>query len=245
MEEWKMVKDWPSYEVSNTGKVRAVATGRELTQSNGQVRLQWTRTHRTWRKVESLVKEMFGPKEEYIKPTLLSLAHKGETWAKIDDIYMVSTQKRMWNWRTLRFVKGAYGYTARRMSEKVFGYDIPYLPGEEWKRLTFLPGYAVSNLGRVWGDWARCIIKLQPDTGCRYLRLKTNYGRFRVHRLVAIAFLPLPENYETMEVDHINEDKCDNRAENLRWCTKEENLMFYASNHPEAMKHTPIGPSNL
>ena len=44
---------------------------------------------------------------------------------------------------------------------------------------------------------------------------------FRVHRLVAAAFIPNPENKPC--IDHIDGDRANNHADNLRWVTVKEN----------------------
>ena len=83
---------------------------------------------------------------------------------------------------------------------------------------------------------------LVGDDGHLYRRLKSGYyrsekygyqqvrGRFGTHtqhtvqlsRAVALAFLENPEGLT--DVDHINNDKTDNRAENLQWLTHKDNL---------------------
>lgn len=49
-------------------------------------------------------------------------------------------------------------------------------------------------------------------------------GRVYVHRLVIEAFIPNPDDLP--EIDHINGDKADNRASNLRWCTHSQNCSY-------------------
>ena len=47
---------------------------------------------------------------------------------------------------------------------------------------------------------------------------------FKIHRLVAMAFIPNPDNLP--QIDHINAKRYDNRPENLRWCTTQDNTAW-------------------
>ena len=97
------------------------------------------------------------------------------------------------------------------------------IPGD-WKNI---PGcdirYYVSSDGRVLG--ANGLVN--PVKGRDgYLRCNiAQDGKFRlwlVHRLVAEAFIPNPDN--KAEVNHIDGDKANNNVSNLEWVTREENI---------------------
>ena len=48
--------------------------------------------------------------------------------------------------------------------------------------------------------------------------------KFVIHRLVANAFIDNPNNYE--EVNHLDEDKTNNRIDNLEWCSHKYNMNY-------------------
>ena len=82
------------------------------------------------------------------------------------------------------------------------------------------PNYSISRDGVVMNNETGHVLKMHKDSG-GYLSVKLPSLQQRLHRLLAKAFIPNPENKEC--VDHINRNKLDNRLENLRWATKSEN----------------------
>lgn len=110
---------------------------------------------------------------------------------------------------------------------------------EIWKDVLGYKGYQVSNIGRVkrlphWIDVGlnnvkrafrkEKILKQSCDTPGYYqvwLYLNKKRKGFRVHKLVAQAFIPNPQNKP--QVNHIDGNKLNNKVDNLEWCTNAEN----------------------
>lgn len=98
----------------------------------------------------------------------------------------------------------------------------------EWREVSGWPKYEVSNTGEVriaatqspvaqWNHKAKGGVYKRST-----LRAQGKRKNFRVHRLVAIAFLPNPNNLR--EVDHKDDDTFNNNVSNLEWVRGSENI---------------------
>lgn len=110
---------------------------------------------------------------------------------------------------------------------------------EVWKQLSGFEGYyEISNLGKIRSLDRTIILKngnkrklkgkevkqTKYKSGYLYIKISCNGKNLhaRVHRLVALHFVN-GRTKEKNQVNHINENKLDNRAENLEWCTNTYN----------------------
>ena len=115
---------------------------------------------------------------------------------------------------------------------------------EIWKEIEGYPNYQVSNMGRV-KSLERNVVKgngglykieekilksIKKRDGYLQINLSKE-GKQKtclIHRLVASTFLDNPNNF--FEVNHIDEDKTNNRVDNLEWCSREYNCNYGTRN---------------
>ena len=116
---------------------------------------------------------------------------------------------------------------------------------EIWKPLAgYEDSHEASNLGRIrsidrvinsgsrWGRRpekrkGRVLWQLTNPDGYQCVRIKKNskVKEYRVHRLVALTFLGAPLD-DSMEVNHKDGNKKNNRVDNLEWVTHRENCIY-------------------
>lgn len=112
------------------------------------------------------------------------------------------------------------------MGKSILVIETPNESKEEWRTISGTMGkYAVSNLGRIRSK--RGILK--PSLSAKkylHVALSVNGKRkdVNIHRAVAEAFIENPQNFPI--INHKDENKVNNRADNLEWCTYSYNISY-------------------
>jgi hypothetical protein len=109
---------------------------------------------------------------------------------------------------------------------------------ELWKTIEDYPNYEVSSFGNIKNKTTNKQLKLQK-TYSGYLKISLvniNKKSFSciVHRLVAKAFIPNPENKPT--VNHIDKNRSNNSIYNLEWATMSEQIKHLLLNREKILK---------
>lgn len=95
------------------------------------------------------------------------------------------------------------------------------------KEIPIAPDYFINESGELFSNKTGRLKPIKPyveDAGYGRvaLRISGKYITKRLHQLVAITFLPNPDNLP--QVNHIDCNKANNSVENLEWCTAKQNI---------------------
>jgi len=109
---------------------------------------------------------------------------------------------------------------------------------EEWRPVAEFPeNYEVSNLGNVRNKKTKRVLVTNTLSGYLHVNfsIEGKSASRKVHRLVGEAFLKNPE--KKPQINHKDKNRCNNKVENMEWCTQEENC-------EHRNETTAVAPSN-
>ncbi len=87
--------------------------------------------------------------------------------------------------------------------------------------------YKINKKGEIWSCWYNKIMKPQVEQGYYFITLRKTIDskkiqhKGRIHRLLAIQYIPNPDNLT--DVDHIDRNRQNNNLDNLRWYSHRQN----------------------
>ena len=219
---WKEINNFPNYYVSSNGNIKNLNyhnSGKEQLlilhrQNNGYMRTTLCNTlnQKTFY-VHRLVAEAFLEKSE--NKEIVNHKNFIRDDNRVENLEWCSYSDNVkHSYNNNHVIIKHKNLETRKIKQELF------LEGEIWKKIEGFPNYEISNFARVKSLKNNKILKNKITDGYVYINIL--YKSFRVHRLVALAFLENPENKPF--VNHIDGNKLNNRVENLNWMTQEENM---------------------
>lgn len=121
--------------------------------------------------------------------------------------------------------------------QKIINFDISQITNENelWEHIKDFSKYMISNQGRAVSKVTSTVLEPTITNGYYSVGLyqdnaENEQKQFKIHRLVANAFIPKTDPTKNT-IDHINNNKLDNRSVNLQWVTIKENNQNFIDNH--------------
>ena len=92
-------------------------------------------------------------------------------------------------------------------------------------------GFVISNSKKFKYSKNKFLKNSITEDGYLFVRLQLNGGskKCSIHRLIAISFIPNPNDYE--QVNHMDGNKLNNSISNLEWCSRKQNMIHASINN--------------
>jgi hypothetical protein len=117
------------------------------------------------------------------------------------------------------------GYKWKYVPKKVVEKIDPEKGTEDWVILDNFPQYKISKDGQIYSKFYKSMLKgTKSKAGREFVDIRDKDGaniKMLVHRLVAMAYLPNPDNYPV--VNHLDGNSLNNKVENLEWASYSRN----------------------
>tara|TARA_B100001175_G_C19416476_1_gene593900 strand:+ start:98 stop:1123 length:1026 start_codon:yes stop_codon:yes gene_type:complete len=223
-EIWKVINDFPGYQISNKGNVWTNKRKKIIKVFNGDVKLYDENKSSFTKSIEKLLREHFQEvnKDEIWKDIEnfpdYQISNLGNVWSKLNSQYLKTTnQVGLYNGEIFK------SYNVNTLIRQHF--KISFNEDEIHKKIPGWNRYSISKNGRI-RDEKRCIF-LEPYLSTKgYLSVtlmgKKEKGNFyHLSHLLGLAFIPNPDNLP--EVHHKDCNKLNNDLSNLEWVTTIEN----------------------